>query len=191
MHGAFILPDGPRGRLLAAGVSLAALMLLLFTVLAPLWGWYEARATQLAQMRAIAAHMEALGREIPELKQAVSGAGLQPVVSQVLLAGDNDTIAGANLQSALQNLASQAGASLDSIALRPARQAGPLRRIEVQVSMMVTWPVLIALLQAIGAARPYMVVDQISITRSSNVEPGVEQQMSVDLSVAGFRPQGA
>jgi general secretion pathway protein M len=181
------LPDGKRGQALAVGVGIFVLILLWFALPAPLLAWYQLRADDLAQQRATAVHMAALGREIPALQTAVSSAGLQADGNQVLLAGNTDAIAGANLQSALQNLAAQAGTSLDSAALLPVQPDGSLRRIDMQVSVTATWPVLIALLQAIGTARPYMVVDQISITRSSQPTQGLEQPMQASFSVTGFR----
>jgi general secretion pathway protein M len=184
--GTLILPDGRRGQALAVALTLIAAAFLWFTAIAPLLGWHAARASLLAQQRQLAAHMAALGPEIPALQTAVNAAGLQATAHQVLLAGNTDVIAGANLQSALQALAAQAGTSLDSAALLPAQPAGALRRISVQVSVTAAWPVLIALLEAIGKTRPRMIVDQLSVT--STAAPGTDQvpPMQASFTVTGF-----
>ena len=186
MSAALLLPDGKRGQALAAALTLIAAAFLWLAAVAPLLGWYEARETLLAQQRQLAAHMAALGPEIPALQAAVNAAGLQATANQILLAGNTDVIAGANLQSALQALAAQAGTSLDSAALLPAQQAGALRRISIQVSVTATWPVLITLLEAIGKTRPRMIVDQLSVT--STASPGTDQMppMQASFTVTGF-----
>ncbi len=104
-----------------------------------------------------------------------------------MLAGGSDAIAGANLQSALQDLATQAGTSLDSAAMLPATPAGALRRICMQVSVTATWPVLVALLQAIGNATPRMIVDSISLNNAGLPGSGQSSQIQANFSVTGFR----
>ncbi len=190
------LPDGRRGQALAVALTLIAATLLWMSTAAPLIGWYTARADALAQQQQLAAHLAALDAEIPSLRQAVSAAGLQSTgnaaelqstSNQVLLAGDSDVIAGANLQTALQDLASQAGTSLDSAALQPAQADGAVRRISMQVSVTAPWPVLIALWQAIGTSRPRMIVDQLSLTTSATPGGDQDQPVQASFSVTGFR----
>jgi general secretion pathway protein M len=187
MPGGFTLPDGRRGQVLAMALTLLAAAVLWMSTAAPLIGWYQARADELAQQQLLAAHLAALGTEIPALHQAVNAAGLQSSDDQVLLAGDSDVIAGANLQTALQDLAAQAGTSLDSAALQPAQADGAVRRISMQVSVTATWPVLIALWEAIGTAQPRMVVDQLTLSTSAAPGDGQDQQVQASFSVTGFR----
>jgi general secretion pathway protein M len=189
MHGAFTLPDGKRGQALAAALTLLATALLWMSTAGPLIGWYEARRDELVQQRSLAAHLAALGAQIPALRQAVNTAGLQSADDQVLLTGDSDVIAGANLQTALQGLAIQAGTSLDSAALQPVQADGAVRRISMQVSVTATWPVLIALWSAIGTARPRMVIGQLSLSTGTSTQPGSgqEQPVQASFSVTGFR----
>jgi general secretion pathway protein M len=181
------LPGGRRGQALAIALTIIAAALLWLCTAAPLIGYYEVRADRLVQQEQLAARMKALSQEITVLRQTVSAAGLQSGSDQILLAGGTDVIAGANLQSALQDLATQAGTSLDSAALLSAQPAGTLRRIGMQVSITATWPVLIALLEAIGTARPYMILDQISLTSVLPTGPGQEPLLQAYFSVTAFR----
>ena len=185
MMPALSLPEGRRGQALALGMALMALALVWCAAVAPVLGWYGARATTLQEQRQLAAHMRALGRDIPALRQAVSAAGLQSADDQVLLPGGSDVIAGANLQSALQGLAAQAGTSLDSAALQPAEPAGGLRRISMQVSVTASWPVLMALFEAIGTARPRMIIDTLSLSSSTGTDQN--QPVQAGFTVTGFR----
>jgi general secretion pathway protein M len=191
MAGGLTLPDGRRGQALAVALTLAAAALFWLAAVSPLLGWYQAREAALTQQRAIALRMAALSQEIPALRKAVSAAGLQSAGDQLLLAGGTDAIAGANLQSALQDLASQAGTSLDSTALLPVQPAGALRRIGLQVSVTATLPVLVALLEAIGTARPRMIVGELSVINASQAAAGQEASMQANFTVTGFRAGGA
>jgi general secretion pathway protein M len=190
MAGPLTLPEGRQGQLTAIGMTLAGILILWFAIAAPIIGWYQTRAAELAQEQKIAARMTALGQEIPALRKAVQAAGLQDASAQLLLPGNNDAVAGANLQSALQTLASNAGTSLDSSELLPAEPTGALRRIGMQVSVTAPWPVLIALLQAIGTARPRMIVNALSLDSSGDSSGGPNPAIAANFSVTGFRAAG-
>jgi hypothetical protein len=194
MPGGLILPDGRRGQALAAGLTLIAAALLWMSVAAPLIGWYAARAGEVSQQQQLAAHMRALGGQIPALRAQIGADGLQSSDDQVLLSGDSDVIAGANLQTTLQGLAAAAGTSLDSAALQPVAADGAVRRVSMQVSVTATWPVLIALWEAIGTARPRMIIDQLTLSTSTSgsgdgAQPGAEQEpkLLASFSVTAFR----
>jgi hypothetical protein len=57
----------------------------------------------------------------------------------------------------------------------------------MQVSVTATWPVLIALWQAIGTARPRMIVDQLSLTTSAAPAGDQDQPVQAGFTVTGFR----
>ncbi len=191
MIGRFTLPEGRRGQALAVAMSGAALALIWLALPGPLLGWYQDRAATLAQQQALAARMTALAQEIPQLRQAVNQAGLQAGDNQVLLPGNTDAIAGANLQTALQTLATNAGTSLDSAALLPAQNTGSLQRISMQVSVTASWPVLVALLQGISTAQPRMIVGDFSVTATQAAIPGQEPPLGAQFTVFGFRAGGS
>lgn len=191
MPGGMTLPDGRRGQALAVAVAMAALALIWLAAVAPLLDWYGDRAATLAQQQALAARMTALAAEIPALRRAVNTAGLQ-ADENLLLTGKTEAIAGANLQSLLQNLASQAGTSLDSAAALPVQGSGGLRRIGMQVSVTATWPVLVALLQAIGTAEPRMVVQDLAVSSAGQAAmPGQDTPLQAQFSVTGFYAGGS
>ncbi len=187
MAGSLTLPQGRPGQALAAAITLLAAGVLWLGAIAPLLNWYQERAAQLAQQQAIATHMTGLGQEIPALLAAVKAAGPQSAAEQLLLPGATDAIAGANLQSALQTLATQAGTSLDSASMMPVQQVGALRQIGVQVSVTAAWPVLIPLLEAIGTARPRMIVGQLSLLNTAQQDGAPAPPVQANFSVTGFR----
>jgi general secretion pathway protein M len=185
--GSLTLPEGRAGQALAIALPLLAVALLWFAVLSPLFGWYESRAADLAQSQEIAAHMAALGQEIPALRKTADAAIRQSAGDPVLLDGGTDVMAGADLQTALQNLATQAGTSLDSAEALPVQQSGALRRISIQVSVTASWPVLIALLEAIDTARPRMIVEQLGIVSTGTPGTDPAPPVQANFSVIGFR----
>jgi general secretion pathway protein M len=184
------LPDGRRGQALALGIALIAAGGLWVTVVSSLIGWYEARNAVLAQKLALAAHMQALERQLPAIRSTVAHIGAEDGAAAMLLPGKSDAIAGANLQSALQALAVRAGTSLDSVAMEPAHAAGALRRISVEVSVTAKhWSVLVALLRSIETGEPRMIVGSINLTTSRQTGLGPPTAIQADLSVTGFRAE--
>lgn len=190
MTAALHLPDGRRGQILALGVMAGILLLTWLAILSPLIGWYQARDAALAQKQALAAHMEAVERQLPGLRRAVAHLGADDGTAAMLLAGESDAIAGANLQSALQGLAAQVGTSLDSIGMQPAMSRHALRLITAQVTLTARWTMLIRFLRAVETAQPRMIVDNISLNIASIPGSGQPSTLQATLSVTGFRAEG-
>jgi general secretion pathway protein M len=184
------LPEGRQGQLMAVGLTFIALTLLWLGVLSPALGWYGGRQAQLTAARQEAAHMAVLRLTLPALRAAVASPAANAIATQLLLSGNSDDIAGANLQSTLQNLATQTGNSLDSAAMIPPQPVGALRRIGVDVSVTATWPALIALLTAIETAQPRMIVDDLSVTASAQPDPTQDVPLQASFSVSAFRAGG-
>lgn len=184
------MPEGRRGRILALVITLAAALLLWLGGIAPLLAWYQARAAELAQKQALAARMMALAQSLPALR-ATAAAAAQADGAPALLAGASDAIAGANLQSAMQDLAAQVGTSLDSAAMQPAQQDGALRRISVQVSVTASWPALVALLRAVGSAAPRMIVDGISLSSADPPGSAAGEMVQASFTVSAYRAGAA
>jgi general secretion pathway protein M len=184
------LPDGRRGQVVALGVTAGLALLIWLAVVSPLIGWYQARDSALAQKRTLAAHMQAVERQLPGLRRAVAQLGADDGTARMLLAGASDAIAGANLQSALQALAAQAGTSLDSIGMQPAKSLHALRLVTAQVTLTARWTMLVAFLRAVETAQPRMIVDSISLNTASIPGSGQPSTLQATLSVTGFRAEG-
>jgi general secretion pathway protein M len=180
------LPEGRTGQILAAALALAALAALWLGAVAPAWGWFGARQEQLAAARLELAHLIMLRTSLPDLRRAVAGSAA-PAAAAMLLAGDSDAIAAANLQSAVQGLATTSGLSLDSVAMVPEEPVGALRKIGVAVSLTTTWPALVALLGAIDTAQPRMITDDLVVTASTPTDPRQDVPLEASFTVSAFR----
>jgi len=181
------LPEGRPGQLLALALLFVGLAVLWFGAIMPAVSWYAGRAEQLAVDQRDIAHIKALRRDLPSLRAAAAASAAQATDDAVLLTGDSDAIAGANLQAEVQTLATQTGISLDSVADLPAEQTGGLRQISVDVGVTAAWPALITLLSAIETASPRMIVDDLSITGLPQADSQQDTSLDVSFSVAAFR----
>jgi len=178
------LPDGPRGRILAAGLTLALLAALWFGAAMPLIGWHQDRAAELAQRRALLARMQVLAETLPDLEHRSDGARPAPAA---LLPGATDALAAAAMQSAVQAMAAAAGADLASMETLPAEARGGYRRIGLHVSLAAPWPVLVELLRSAGQQQPRMLVDDVQLRAPPMQVREAAAPVSASFTLLAFR----
>jgi general secretion pathway protein M len=159
------LPTGPRGRLLALGLTVLALLLVWFGIVSPVLAWYAARAEQLDQRLTLARRMTALAATLPQLEHQAAALPSARANPDALLAGETDAVAAAALQERMQEMANQAGASLSSVEILPAAQLGQFRRIGLRVALQADMTNVVRLLQRVEAAKPRMLVDELDLQR--------------------------
>lgn len=184
------LPEGRTGRALAVMLLVAVLAVGWFGVAAPLLAWHAEREEDLAHRRAVADRMTALIAGLPELRRAAAGAaGTAPR----LLEGATDALAGAELQATLQAMAARHAVTLASVEMLPADPVGGYRRIGLRVAASATWPALIGLLQAIGAAETDMLVDGLGLRAAPATltrQAANELPIEAGFALLAFRAEG-
>jgi len=185
--GTLTLPEGRAGQALAIAVTIIVAAAIWLGVVMPLLGWYAGQSDALTTAQLEAAHLQALQASLPELRRRIAETAIQSSAAEVLLQGGSDAIAGANLQAALNTLATQAGASLDSTESVPAEASGGLRRIGVAVSLTATWPTLVAFLTAIDLASPRMIVSDLTVSADSEPDSRQDVSLQASFTVAAFR----
>jgi general secretion pathway protein M len=183
------LPDGPRGQVLAAALTLTAVAALWLGVAQPLIGWYQDRNEELAQRRALLSHMQEAAATLPALQHA-SPAQERPAPS-ALLAGATDALAAAAMQNAVQAMASTAGVDLASLETLPAEARGSYRRIGLRVSLSAPWPVLIALLRAARSGQPRMLIDDLQVRAATLQEHSPTTPVTASFTLLAFRAGSA
>lgn len=179
------LPTGRNGRLLAAGILAVVIGLGWMVIAAPLLDWYEARSQALAQQTRYAARMAALAAELPQARAEAAAARLQAPPPDMILSGSSDTVAGAALESLIDGLTHDAGATLISTESIQAVQVGQYRRIGLHATARASWTKLIHLLAAIERADPRMSIGNLQI--QAGPLGGPEQLLDMSLSVSAFR----
>ena len=180
------LPTGPRGRLLALGLTLLAAAAFWFGVVGPLLAWHADRAERVERRDALARRTAALAETLPTLRaraEATAAAGPAPAA---LLQGGSDAVAGAALQARVQELAAHAGAALSSAEGLPTEQLGSFRRIALRVTLTAPWPALVELLRALEAAAPRMLVDDLQVQPAPSLQV-TGRPLGVTLTVLAFR----
>lgn len=177
------LPDGRRGQVLAAALTLTLLAAAWFAVASPLIGWYGHRAEALAQRRVLLRHMRDVAALLPSLKQQQRGA--HPTAA--LLSGQTDALAAAAMQSAVQAMAAAAGVDLASLETLPAEARGAYRQIGLRVSLSASWPALTALLHRARTGDPRMLVDDLAVRPVPMRQRSAATPVNASFTLLAFR----
>ena len=174
---------------LALGLVVIVLTLVWVAAAAPLIGWYQARAVELARQRVLVAHMQAIAASLPAMRAAAKRARGRPVAG-ALLSGNSDAIAAASLQGTIEVIARGAGANLTSITILPSEPAGAWRRIGLRLDVRAPFAVIVRFLEAVLRGAPPMLIDDLSLTGSAISAPGAGQTIAAWLTVYAFRGAG-
>lgn len=178
------LPEGRRGQILATALTLAVLATVWLGIAAPMIGWYQERAVELAQRQQLLRHMQALVQTLPALEHAPA---LVHAAPDALLSGATDAVAAAAMQSAVQAMAASAGVELVSMETLPTEAHGSYRRIGLRVSLTAHWRVLIELLRAAGEGRPRMLVDDLQLRSVEMQTRNAATPVGASFTLLAFR----
>ena len=186
------LPSGRRGQLLAIGITVIALAALWVGIVSPLVAWFQSRALDLADQRMIVTRMARIAETVPALLSESSALRTAaPAGRDIGLAAPSDAVAGARLQQRMQDLATVAGITLSSIETLPAQQRGGFRRISLRVTGSGSWPKLIGLLQMLEVSRPRMLIDDLDLDASPDLNHPNGISIAANFTVIAFRPASA
>ena len=155
--------------------------------------WYEARALDLDGRRAVA---DADGPRSRKACPACCGrrrlsAASAPAGRDLALEAPSDAVAGARLQQRMQDLATAAGITLSSIETLPAQQQGGYRRISLRVTCSASLPVLTGLLQKLEVSSPRMLIDDLALSASPDLNRPDGIAIAANFTVIAFRPGSA
>ena len=179
------LPRGRRGKTMALALLAAAVGAAWLGVASPLLSLHAAGQERLAQQQMLATRMARLVATLPELRRQAASTQRR-IGPEPLLSGPTDAVAAAALQTRLQGMAGDAGASLSSVEALPAEAIGGLRRIGLRVALRAPLPVLIRLLRDVHGASPRMLVDDVQI-RTGLIIRGEALPLDISFTVLAFR----
>jgi general secretion pathway protein M len=182
------MPEGRRGQAVALALVAVVFGVLWTAVAAPLLAWHAEQTEQLAQRRLMLAHMEQIVATLPALRQEAGRAGSNAPPATALLGGATDAIAGATLQSAVQDMTTAAGATLTSSEALPGVQQGGFRRIALRVAVRGDWPELIALLRGVDESRLRLMVTNLELHATAQQQRVGPAPIAASFVVQGFRP---
>jgi hypothetical protein len=184
---AMTLPEGPRGRAMALGVTAVLLAAAWLAVAQPLLDAYADRSDVLERRGALASRMADLAGSLPELQRAAEAQTSDAAPTSATLEGASDSLAAASLQGLVEGMANTAGAHVTSTEALPAEQVGGYRRIALRLTVDASWPVLVRMLQAVERAAPRMFVDELQIHAQPAAEKLREPPLDISFLVLAFR----
>ena len=182
------MPTGQRGRIVALtllGVVLGGLYLL---VAAPLLDFYAQRRDTLEQERMLLPHLEAAAATAPGLRQRLAALNTAARARNVTMGGASDAMASADLQSRIEALAAQAGATIGSTENIPVQTQDGYRRIGLRLVLNGSYETLVKLFATLETATPPLIIDNLQIHGVLR-RPGMPERAALDaaLEVYGFR----
>jgi general secretion pathway protein M len=184
---ALALPEGPRGRAMALGLTAIVLAAAWLAVGQPLVQAYAERAEAVESRAALAVRMADLAASLPELQREAAAQSSDATPAAATLQGASDALAGAALQSRVEAMSNGAGGHLTSTEALPAEQVQAYRRVALRVTVDATWPVMVKLMQAIERATPRMFVDDLQVHAQPAAEKVREPPLDISFTVLAFR----
>jgi general secretion pathway protein M len=157
------LPTGVPGRCLAVALLLVALGIGYLVVAVPVLDLYDQREARLAQEHMLEPRLRAAADEVPALRARLSELQASASNRKITLEGSSDSIAAANLQSLIDELATSVGVTVASTEGLPPDNRGAYRRIGLRIAINGEYENLLALLAAIDKATPPLVIDNLQI----------------------------
>lgn len=185
------LPTGLRGRILAVAITLILVAVAWIGIVSPLVDLYGERADALDDRVQIATRMARLAAQLPALQAKARAAEKSGPPPMLTIEGASDAVAAARLQSLVQDMATQAGASLTNIETIPAESVGAYRRIGLKLSLDAPWPVLVNLMRTVERGRPPILIDDVQIHAAMAPGNGAPQSLDAGFTVYAFRSAAA
>jgi general secretion pathway protein M len=188
---AVALPSGPKGRALAVGLAMLAIVIAWLGLVAPLLDWYADREEVLRRQRALAHRMSAMVETLPALRDAATEAAESGRQPGTLLAGATDALAAATLQQKLDELATASGVRIGSEEILPVQATGDFRAIAVRVTLTAPWRAVVALLEGMAKADVPMMADEMQLRGPAANSRDTDQPVDANFTVTAYRAAGA
>lgn len=153
-----------RSRRAAAVGLLAVVLLALYSfVVGPAVASYVDSRRDSARLRDEIAHMQAIGRDIPDLEKQLDRLHRQGATAAGYLDGQNETLVAAALQERLKAAVAETGGRLNSTQVLAGTAKGKTRRVAVRGQMQMSIVALQRVLYTLESGSPYLFVDNLDV----------------------------
>lgn len=180
-----------RATFLAGNLAAGLVVVGLFVM--PLHGFFADREAQIADRRALLARLEAIAAQESSVQALARRAEAAPQQIE-FLAGANEGVANADLQTRLKAIAQAAGARLRSIRALPARTNQQVKFIGAQIEISGPLRAIHQTVHTVENAKPYLFVaaavikPTLQTSRPGNPEePILDAQLDI---IAAVQPAG-
>lgn len=180
------LPDGPRGRALAAGILVLIVVAVYMMIVSPLVDLYDARADRLQSRVDLAQRLAISARDLPRLRASAEQLEKDPSKGTVLLTGGSPAVAAAQLQTTVKEIVENSGAHLISSEILAAEAVESFQRVGLHVSFAGDLSLLTSVLRGIETSHPAMFIDNVEIRSSANAGED-SGALAIAFDVYGFR----
>jgi general secretion pathway protein M len=182
------LPRGLPGRILALSLTIVVVAVAYLLVVAPLFGLYADRASQLSNRELLRDKIVAAAAELPQLRARASELNATSDAQQATLQGPSDAIATANLQNRLGELSTSAGASVSSTETLPPEIRDYYRRIGLRIVLNGSFESLIAVFSGLETSTTPLIVDNLQIHNVQSRAGGSQTaRLDAAVDIYGFR----
>jgi general secretion pathway protein M len=183
-----------RRRMLFILGNLAILIVIIGGIVMPIQAVFADRDARIADQAGLLAHLQAIVAQGARIESFVSDTNVQ-LQSGELLAGANENVIGADLQTKLKSMTETAGARSRSVQTLPARMIDQIKFSGVRIDLTATLPALMRAVYMIESSKPYLFIVGASLKSSpvglqSKVEePVLQAQLDVyGATLVGGQP---
>lgn len=153
----------PVRRVAALGLLAAVLLLLHLAVVQPLVESWIHAGRDAAEARLRLDTLSALAGAAGDLEAALAKRRQLSAQGPAFYQAPSDTLVAVQVQDRLKAAVEQAGGRLTSVRVLPAGEEGAFRRIALRAQAEATLAALQRVLHQLEAARPYVVLDNLSV----------------------------
>ncbi|MGJ4945595.1 type II secretion system protein GspM [Bradyrhizobium sp. HKCCYLS1011] len=183
-----------RRRMLFILGNLAILIGIIGGIVMPIRALFVDRDAQIADQARVLAHLQAIVAQASRIESFVSDTNAQ-LRSGEFLAGANENVIGADLQTRLKAMIEATGARSRSVQTLPARTIDQIKFSGVRIDLTAPLPGLMRTVHAIESSKPYLFIVAASLKSSplglpSKVEePVLQAQLDVyGATLVGGQP---
>jgi general secretion pathway protein M len=176
-------------RTFALAIGVLTIAVIITAAVEPAWSWFSERQVLLRQRQDLLDRMRALVATLPPLHSiSVDRSQETDEVDLVPVPGATDTIAAAKLQDCIQQMATDAGATLTEMETLPfVPETDRWRRISLRINLESSWPVLVKFMHLIDSSAIPILIDDIRVHRSDDsLHPG-NPRLQASMILYGFR----
>ena len=152
-----------RQRWAAIAITLLMLLVVVWLVVLPLWEEASLHAQRVTMLKRQVATMEALVEARPKFEAEINKLSANPDIQNLTFAADQPALAVAQLQGHLNQTFAAAAAAVTSSQVLPEVREGSLTKVTLQMTVEADISSLVKALHAIGAARPLLTVEKLSV----------------------------
>ncbi|MGJ4946775.1 type II secretion system protein GspM [Bradyrhizobium sp. HKCCYLS20291] len=186
MRGLFKLDAQHRRRVLFVLANLAVLGLIVWSVVWPVATTFADRDARIQDQRRLLARLNAIAGQVAGLETLASETESE-LKSGEFLAGANENVIAADLQTKLKAILANVGAQTRAVQTLPIRTIDQLRYSGVRIDLSGPLPAVTRVVHAIESAKPYLFVTNATLKSAPGLRQAAveEPQLQAQLDIYG------